>query len=326
MSKRRGLFNIPIFGTIIDVLFIVIAIPLIAYIWYNHHPLAWWGDQKTGIEIMREADANIVTARLEAQAEVDNERSLIEEKRTEIAYAESNRDSLDRLVKRMERNIPVEINRISASQDKSQQLTADFLRLRGRLGTEQDKLREARLDLENLTVTANDLSQRLAARQDTVFMEDQARLALVDSVEAARAYRERDPWSMFPVSASLSAYTELSDEADFVSFSLSKDFYRKGKFDFGITGALGFGDEQGTSIREIGVYANYELWFRRASIDLGVGYSSLRLNSADDDNEPYVSVMLRYAPYYRERAFLLLGTKYSHETLSYLVGVAFGRR
>ena len=66
--------------------------------------------------------------------------------------------------------------------------------------------------------------------------------------------------------------------------------------------------------------------FRKASLDIGVGMSSLRVGTSGDDFEPYVSLMLRFAPYYRERAFLLLGTKYSHDALSYLVGVGFGRR
>ncbi len=56
------------------------------------------------------------------------------------------------------------------------------------------------------------------------------------------------------------------------------------------------------------------------------GVSSLRTGTESDSLEPYIGAKLRFAPYYRERAFLLLGGKYSHDTLSGYVGVAFGRR
>jgi hypothetical protein len=222
--------------------------------------------------------------------------------------------------------IPGEITGIAAAQERSQQLTTDFLTLRGRLGSYQDQLRETRLIVEQLTETANGLAGDQAVLQDTVFSAGQVRQSLALQVEEMVAYRERDPWSMFPVSASLAAYAEFGEDANFLSFSLSKDIYSLGKVDLGLSGALGFGNEQGTSVREVGAYANVPLWFRKASIDLGAGFSSVRIGTDTAEDDPYVSAMLRFAPYYRERAFLLLGTKYSHDTLNYLVGIGFGRR
>jgi hypothetical protein len=155
---------------------------------------------------------------------------------------------------------------------------------------------------------------------------DRRRLDLLRQVEEMAAYRERDPWSAFPLSSSVSAFMELGGDASLLEFSLAKDFYRAGRVDLGVTGVLGFGDEQGTTVKEAGLYGNLELAFRRASMDVGAGYSSLRIGSSGDEADPYLSLMLRCAPYYRERAFLLLGTKYCHDVLSCLAGVGLGRR
>lgn len=316
MSEKRSFFNIPIAGSLLDAVFLVVAVLATAYFWYHSR----------GVPKIEQAAAEVVATADAVQDTISFERARINERRQDVADAEALRDSLDREIVAMKARIPVEIERIQEAQERSQQLTADFLQLRGRLGQQRDLLRDTRLEVDNLRATAEELIEQDIAFRDSAFAADQSRLALAREVEDMIAYRERDPWSMFPTSASLSAYVDLSDEANFFSLSLAKDFYRTGKMDLGLTGALGFSGEQGTSIREAGVYANFELAFRRASLDLGAGVSSVRIGTDDDSTEPYVSLMLRYAPYYRERAFLLVGTKYSHETLSLLVGVGFGRR
>lgn len=314
---RLGLFNVSVAGSLLDVLFMVVAVAATSYLWYN----------AKGVPKIEDARAQVEITAREAEATIDARKADIREKRAEITAAQQRRNELiARLNHLKDVSIPNEITGIAAAQEKSQQLTTNFLTLRGRLGTYQDRLRETRLVVEQLTETSNGLAQDQAVLQDTVFSADQARQSLAIQVEEMVAYRERDPWSMFPVSASLAAYAEFGEDADFLSFSLSKDIYRAGNVDLGLSGALGFGNEQGTSVREVGAYANIPLWFRKASIDLGVGYSSVRIGTANNADDPYVSAMLRFAPYYRERAFLLLGTKYSHDTLNYLVGIGFGRR
>jgi hypothetical protein len=314
---RLGIFNVPIAGSIVDVIFMIVAIAATSYLWYN----------AKGIPKIQEARAQVEITAEEAEETIDARKAEIREKRAEIRLAEVRRDSLvARLNHLKDVAIPGEISGIAAAQEKSQELTTNFLTLRGRLGSQQDQLRETRLIVEQLTETANGLATDQAVLRDTVFSADQARQTLAIQVEEMVEYRERDPWSMFPVSASLAAYAEFGEDANFLSFSLSKDIYSLGKVDLGLSGALGFGNEQGTSVREVGAYANIPLWFRKASIDLGAGFSSVRIGTDNASDDPYVSAMLRFAPYYRERAFLLLGTKYSHDTLNYLVGIGFGRR
>lgn len=314
---RLGLFNVSVAGSILDVLFMIVAVAATSYLWYN----------AKGVPKIENARAQVEATAREVEANIDARKADIRQQRADIRAAEARRNELiARLNHLKDVAIPGEIAGISAAQEKSEELTTNFLRLRGRLGTYQDRLRETRLLVEQLTDQSNALAQEQAVLQDTVFAHEQERQALALQVEEMVAYRERDPWSMFPVSASLAAYAEFGDDADFLSFSLSKDVYRAGNIDLGLSGALGFGNEQGTSVREVGAYANIPLWFRKASIDLGVGYSSVRIGTDNASDDPYVSAMLRFAPYYRERAFLLLGTKYSHDTLNYLVGIGFGRR
>lgn len=313
MSSR---FNIPIAGSVLDVIWIVVSIVTVAFFFYK----------RDGVQEIADAQQSVIEERDRAEASLDAKKAEIHAKEVEIAAAEARRDSIDALTEYHKAEIPEEIDRIQVSRQKAQDLTQENLRLRGLLGTQRDRLRDLNGLVAQLTDQRDDLLEVQAELDDTLFANDQRRLALVRDVEEMIAYRERDPWSMFPVSASLAAYVEVTPDANFLSFSLAKDFYRRGRFDFGVTGALGFGNEQGTSVKEGGLYANYELAFRRASIDFGAGVSSLRVGTDDEDVEPYVSAVLRWAPYYRERAFLLLGTKYSHEDLSFLAGVGFGRR
>jgi len=346
MSSR---FNIPIAGSVLDVIWIIVSIVSVAFFFYKRdgvqgitdvkarnrarRPLQFpFGVIRTRLgegdhrSMIADAQQSVIVERDRAEAVLDAKKAEIRAKEAEITAAEARRDSIDAEAEHHRAEIPQEIDRIQVSRQKAQDLTQENLRLRGLLGTQRDRLRDLNGLVAQLTEQRDDLLDVQAELDDTLFANDQRRLALVRDVEEMIAYRERDPWSMFPVSASLAAYVEVTPDANFLSFSLAKDFYRRGRFDFGVTGALGFGNEQGTSVKEGGVYANYELAFRRASIDFGAGVSSLRIGTDDEDVEPYVSAILRYAPYYRERAFLLLGTKYSHEDLSFLAGVGFGRR
>lgn len=314
---RLGLFNVSVAGSVLDVLFMIVAVAATSYLWY----------QATGVPKIENARAQVDATAREAEETIDARKAEIRDQRAAIRTAEARREDLiARLNELKNVTVPNEITAIAAAQEKNEDLTNNFLRLRGRLGSSQDRLRETNLVVEQLTEQSNALAREQSVLQDTVFTHDQARQSLAMQVEEMVAYRERDPWSMFPVSASLAAYAEFGEDADFLSFSLAKDVYRAGNLDLGLTGVLGFGNEQGTSVREVGAYLNIPLWFRKASIDLGAGYSSVRVGTDDASDDPYVSAMLRFAPYYRERAFLLLGTKYSHDTLNYLVGIGFGRR
>ncbi len=310
------LFNIPILGAIIDTILMVVLV-----LGFGVHCY-----RTEGVTAIEQARQEVVATEQAAEASIATERERIADKEAEIRGAEARRDSIDHLARDLRAEIPREVERIQESRQKAQDLTAENLQLRGRLGTQRDRLRDLRAQVDALNARRDALASQQATLEDTLFANDQRRLALAREVEDMVAYRNRDPWSVFPISASLAAYVEFTEDANFLTFSLAKDFYRRGKLDFGVTGALGFGNEQGTTIKEAGVYANYELWFRKASLDLGAGFSNVRVGTDDDSSDPYASLILRYAPYYRERAFLLMGTKYSHESLSFLVGVGFGRR
>ncbi len=309
-------FNVPIKLSVVDVIVSVIVILALAFGWYH-------GKGTDKIQASRDGLAQVRQAAIDT---IDAEKQDIRDLWGDVRREEVRRDSLAVVLETIQTEVPGEVEGIQQAQDTNQRLTGDFLRLRGRLGNEQDRLRSQRGDAEKLTRDRDGLLQTVGELEAEAFGADEERLRLQHDVEEMVAYREKDPWSMFPVSGSLAAYAEFAEDATFIDFSLSKDFYRTGNLDWGLTGTLGFGDEQGTSIKEAGVYANVELAFRKASLDIGAGMSSLRVGTSEDGFEPYVSMMLRYAPYYRERAFLLLGAKYSHDALSYLAGVGFGRR
>jgi len=313
---RTGRFNIPIVGWVVDLIFMAVAISTTAYFWYNTRGVAEIEAKRGEVQATADEAQGVINERLEAIADAE----------AQVREAEARRDSIIALTKEYTADIPVQVDKIAEARQKAQDMTAQSLQLRGRLGTQRDRLRDLRQQVETLTDQAADLAATEAVQRDSLFANEQRRLALVRDVEEMIAYRERDPWSMFPVSASLAAYVEFTEDANFLTFSLAKDFYRRGNLDFGVSGALGFGNEQGTSLREAGLYANVELAFRRLSLDLGAGYSSLQVGTAEDSGDPYASAILRWAPYYRERAFLLAGTKLAHGELSYLLGVGFGRR
>ncbi len=314
-TTRSG-FNIPIRLSVVDVIVSIVVILVTAFAWYNLR----------GKPAIKQSWDRVAQTREAAIDTIDVAKGEIRDLWKLVWIQEARRDSMAAVLNDLQARIPREIEGIQAAQDRNQALTSEFLTLRGRLGNEQDRLRERRAEAEQRSQQREELLATVNELEAEAMGADQERLRLQREVEEMVAYRERDPWSMFPVSASLSAYAEFTEDATFVDLSLAKDFYRMGSLDWGLTGTLGFGSEQGTSLKEAGVYANIELAFRKASLDIGMGLSSIRVGTSGDDVEPYVSLMLRYAPYYRERAFLLLGAKYSHDALSYLAGVGFGRR
>jgi hypothetical protein len=300
----------------VDILVIIALVMGGALYWYRAE----------GLPRVAEAGRQVEQSRVETRAEAAAKREKIQAISARIGRAEARRDSLVEALENARARIPDQVAAIQVAQERNGALSEEFLKLRASLAARQDRLQTLRVDAERVTTSAADLARIRSGVRDSVWAADQRRLDLLRQVEEMAAYRERDPWSVFPLSSSVSAFMELGGDVALLEFSLAKDFYRAGRLDLGVTGVLGFGDEQGTSVKEAGLYGNLELAFRRASLDIGAGYSSVRVATGGDEGDPYLSLTLRYAPYYRERAFLLLGSKYSHEALSYLAGVGLGRR
>ena len=285
----------------------------------------YWYDTR-GQEQIAESAALVVEAREENNKQVEDRLEAIdfaEEAKQNTIYDKEARIKQAELI---DEQIKVEHSRIQAGEKRTRELTDEFSQVRGEINRTDEQRRTKQQEIlerrEEIALFEDDVALLRAQVDDSLAV----RAGIQNQIAELHRERQRDPLSIFPPGAAVASLVEVENDDQFFLVSLSGVIKEFGDINVGLTGNLGLANNTENSIKEGGVFLNIPLAFRRASLDLESGLGSMRGASGKDDLTGYVGATLRYAPFYKERFFLLAGTKYRESDANIRLGIGFGRR
>ena len=301
----------------IDLLVILLLIAGSAYAWMEIS-----GKPRIGTR-MGELDAT----RAKNAGALEEARAALEGNRQALAEAEERRDDKMEVLVGLEAEMRGVRASIDETRERDHLATDRLLDLRLEVQQAQARLRSANKDLAFIESRVAEEQERVRERQ-----ERRGQLAgewreIRRQIASARAEMEADPPSRFPEHSSFASIVEFGDSGGDVIVSLARRVKSAGQWELGLLGGLGVGGEAESAIKEGGLFANWLLVPRRASLDFEGGIRQLTVRETDEQTTgPFAAATLRFAPSRRERLFLLAGTRYADEELGVHLGLGFGRR
>lgn len=314
MAKSK--YNVSFFLPILDLVVFVLLFVGAAKYWYDTR----------GQEQIVESAAIVEEARKENIKAVEDRREAIEFARAAKQDVIFDKEAKIKQAEMIDQQIKVEHERIQAGDRRTRELTDLFSQTRGEINRTDEQRRTKMQEIlerrEEIAQFESDVAELRAQVDDSLSV----RSRIQEQIAALHRERQRDPLSIFPPGAAVASLVEIENDDQFFMISLSGVVKEFGNINVGLTGNLGLANNTENSIKEGGVFLNIPLAFRRASLDLESGLGSMRGSSGKDDVTGYVGATLRYAPFYKERFFLLAGTKYRESDANVRVGIGFGRR
>jgi len=226
----------------------------------------------------------------------------------------------------LKQRIDMETAKIQEGRRKDREYTDVLLDLRDEIRRARDEVR----GLQSKILEEDDRIRRRRAELDSLLAEAETRKRRISELEneiaEARAIRQHDPWSIFPIRGGLLAAYEIGDTDRRFVVGLSHDVFDLRDLRFGLEGTVGLSSEEERSLKEGGIYLNIPLVFRRASIEVAAGISGVQEGATPTQYDPYLSGTFRLAPIRRERFFLVGGPHLTTSSTAFRLGVAFGRR
>jgi len=285
-----------------------------------------WFDTR-GTESIIAAREQLDQTRKAQALEIEQIHEDIHRREQDLVDAQNDFEAKKQYVAFLEQRVQMESDKIVEGRRKDREYTDVLLDLRDDIRDAEDELRGNRAAVAE----EDDRIARRSAEVDSLQAEVLTRERSVSDLEhetaEAIATRRHDPISIFPVKAGFLAAYEVNDEADRFVVGLSHDVVDLQNLKLGVTGVLGLASGgEDASLKEAGGYLNIPLIFRRASIEVGAGISSVKSGAADSQYDPYLTGHFRLAPIRRERFFLLGGPHLTGESVGFRLGLGIGRR
>lgn len=313
---KKGMFNHGFFLPILDivVLFTVAG------------GTGWYYYSTRGQEQISASAANVAEKQAAYAAEIEEHEQYIVDALEVQRQTIIEKDAKINQAALIERQIQVEHERIQAGRLADDELTDKFVALRRDIEKADDQRRSKQGEILERREEVRQLEEQLAILETELADSSAIRTGIQEDIADLRRERERDPISIFPPGAGLAILAELEDGDQIYGVSLSGVLKEFGQINVGLAGNVGLAQATEGSVKEGGVFVNVPLVFRRASVDFETGVTSMTDARGDDDLSHFLAATLRYAPFYRERFFLLGGLKTRDTDPSVRLGVGFGRR